>query len=86
MILAPENNIDAISPPEEIRQPRNSNHRKIPLNEGDFGGDSPGRLRELEQDYIRKVDAATGNNKTQAAKILGIHPRSLLRRRKQRPP
>jgi transcriptional regulator with PAS, ATPase and Fis domain len=37
-------------------------------------------LRELEDSYIQEVLAATGNNKSQAAKILGIHPTSLLRR------
>jgi len=49
------------------------------------GGDFLVSLRELEEDYIRKVLAATGNNKTQAAKILGIHPTSLLRRLKKEP-
>ena len=46
-------------------------------------GDFLVRLRELQEDYIRKVLAATGNNKNQAAEILGIHPTSLLRRLKQ---
>jgi len=40
-------------------------------------------LRELEDDYIQEVLTATGNNKTQAARILGIHPTSLLRRLKK---
>src|SRR6266496_4832610 len=40
-------------------------------------------LREYEDEYIREVLAATGNNKTQAARMLGIHPTSLLRRRKK---
>ena len=40
-------------------------------------------LRELEERYIQEVLALTGNNKTQAAHILGIHPTSLLRRLKK---
>jgi transcriptional regulator with PAS, ATPase and Fis domain len=40
-------------------------------------------LRELEDDYIQEVLLATGNNKTHAARILGIHPTSLLRRLKK---
>jgi transcriptional regulator with PAS, ATPase and Fis domain len=35
-------------------------------------------LRDLEEDYIRKILAATGDNKTQAARILGIHPTSFF--------
>ena len=31
-------------------------------------------LRAVEDHYIEQVLAATGNNKTQAARILGIHP------------
>jgi DNA-binding NtrC family response regulator len=40
-------------------------------------------LREVEDEYIQEVLVATGNNKTQAARILGIHPTSLLRRLKK---
>jgi len=40
-------------------------------------------LRELEDDYIRNVLVATGNNKTLTARILGIHPTSLTRRLKK---
>ena len=83
MILATEGNIDAIALPEEIRESRNSHHIEFPPNDGEPGGDFLVSLRELEEDYIRKVLAATGNNKTQAAKILGIHPTSLLRRLKK---
>jgi two-component system response regulator AtoC len=85
MILAPEGDIDVISLPEEIRETPNSNHnhQEIPPSDGDPGGDFLVSLRELEDDYIRKVLAATGNNKTQAAKILGIHPTSLMRRLKK---
>jgi transcriptional regulator with PAS, ATPase and Fis domain len=83
MILAPEGNIDAVSLPEEIRESKNQSHLEIPPNDGEPGGDFLVSLRELEEDYIRKVLAATGNNKTQAARILGIHPTSLLRRLKR---
>ncbi|HEY5952469.1 MAG TPA: sigma-54 dependent transcriptional regulator [Kofleriaceae bacterium] len=37
-------------------------------------------LDEIERRYIRQVLAATGNNKTDAARILGIDRRSLYRR------
>ncbi|MFP4082288.1 MAG: sigma 54-interacting transcriptional regulator, partial [Candidatus Aminicenantes bacterium] len=37
-------------------------------------------LEQLEKKYIQKVLESTGNNKTQAAKILGIHPTSLFRK------
>jgi transcriptional regulator with PAS, ATPase and Fis domain len=40
-------------------------------------------LRELEQRYIHEVLAATGNNKAQTARILGIHSTSLLRKLKK---
>jgi transcriptional regulator with PAS, ATPase and Fis domain len=43
-------------------------------------------LREVEDQYIQEVLGATGNNKTQAARILGIHPTSLLRRLKKEQP
>ena len=42
-------------------------------------------LRELEDRYIHEVLNATGQNKTHAARILGIHPTSLLRRLKKTP-
>jgi two-component system response regulator AtoC len=41
-------------------------------------------LEELEYQYIEKVLEHTGGNKTQAAKILGIHPTSLFRKFKQK--
>jgi len=90
MILAPEGDIDADALPEEIRE-----HARIQdtaaKNHTDYNADldiSPtGRqlvtLRELEDDYIQEVLVATCNNKTQAARILGIHPTSLLRRLKK---
>lgn len=84
MILAPEGDIDASYLPEEIRdheEPVNSE----PLSSIDVSptGRQLMSLRELEDDYIQEVLGITGNNKTQAAKILGIHPTSLLRRLKK---
>jgi two-component system, NtrC family, response regulator AtoC len=85
MILAPDGDIDAIFLPEEIRE-----HRAAELEESVVAGYevSPTghqfvSLREYEDEYIREVLAATGNNKTQAARMLGIHPTSLLRRLKK---
>ena len=84
MILAPEGDIDAAYLPEEIRD------REEPAGTEPFSAfdvSPTGRqlvtLRQLEDDYIQEVLTATGNNKTQAAKILGIHPTSLLRRLKK---
>ena len=86
MILAPEGDIDVISLPEEIREAAN---RPAPepfaVTNEVFASETFLSLRELEEDYIQKVLAATGNNKTQAARILGIHPTSLLRRLKREP-
>ena len=83
MILAPEGEIDAISLPEEIRDYQfqsAANHHPgaAPAEGGKFV-----TLRELEQRYIHEVLAATGNNKTQTARILGIHSTSLLRKLKR---
>jgi two-component system response regulator AtoC len=90
MILAPEGDIDAIALPEEIREHARI-HDTPSKNHAECNSDldiSPtGRqfvtLRELEDDYVQEVLVATGNNKTQAARILGIHPTSLLRRLKK---
>jgi len=87
MILVPEGDIDASSLPEEIR---NAEAAILPpassfANEEPCDGEPLVTLRELEDKYIQRVLAATGNNKTQAAKILGIHPTSLLRRLKKDP-
>jgi len=87
MILTPEGDIDAISLPEEIRD----HARTIPMRLPDAtlpAGSTPNArplitLHEVEDNYIQKVLTATGNNKTQAARILGIHPTSLLRRLKK---
>ena len=85
MILAPEGDIDASSLPEEIRDPEMTSSPSPPLNGDPCNEDPLMTLRELEDGYVQKVLAATGNNKTQAARILGIHPTSLLRRLKKEP-
>ncbi|HVO63351.1 MAG TPA: sigma-54 dependent transcriptional regulator [Terriglobales bacterium] len=84
MILSPEGDIDAAYLPEEIRE------REEPEPAFNSAAEASGpsdrklvTLRELEDDYIQQVLASTGNNKTQAAKILGIHPTSLLRKLKK---
>ena len=88
MILATEGDIDAVALPEEIRDyTRRGEPRRNPEAASDGQFPSNGRhlvtLRELEDDYIQQVLVATANNKTQAARILGIHPTSLLRRLKK---
>jgi two-component system, NtrC family, response regulator AtoC len=81
MILAPEGEIDVSFLPEEIRDSiaAVAGEDVIPVADvcptGGFVS-----LRELEDNYIQEVLTATGNNKSQAARILGIHPTSLLRR------
>lgn len=86
MILAPEGNIDADSLPEEIRdfEPPAEAASETPSH-WDLSptGQQYVSLRQLEEQYIQEVLALTGNNKTQAARILGIHPTSLLRRLKK---
>jgi len=86
MILSPEGEIDAMHLPEEIREyesmEKATNH--LATAEAAPGGGTQLRsLRELEQMYIHEVLTSTGNNKAQAAKILGIHPTSLMRRLKR---
>lgn len=84
MILAPEGDIHAGYLPEEIRERQEPQPAAPVLAEAASPGDRKlVTLRELEEDYIQEVLASTGNNKTQAAKILGIHPTSLLRRLKK---
>lgn len=68
--------------PPEIR-----NYRESPRNtvlEKILPEDSFLTLEELEKEYIKKVLASTGQNKSRAAKILGIHPTSLFRKLKHR--
>jgi len=87
MILVPEGDIDAAALPEEIRDYTRTNTRDRREPGSDVNVSPAGRplvtLRELEEHYIQEVLLATANNKTQAARILGIHPTSLLRRLKK---
>ena len=85
MILAPEGEIDAACLPEEIRDHIVERVKMEITSAMDVSptGQQFVSLRELEDDYIEKVLAATGNNKTHASRILGIHPTSLLRRLKK---
>jgi two-component system, NtrC family, response regulator AtoC len=84
MILSPDGDIDAASLPEEIRDYAQPVRHEILTEDGvSPTGRQLVSLRELEEDYIQEVLMATGNNKTHAARILGIHPTSLLRRLKK---
>ena len=85
MILAPEGDIDAASLPEEIRDHAGEPAEAEAVSPEDISptGQQFVTLRQLEDDYIQEVLAATGNNKTHACRILGIHPTSLLRRLKK---
>lgn len=85
MILAPDGEIDAMFLPEEIREHRAAEWEETPASGYEVSptGHQFVSLREYEDAYIREVLAATGNNKTQAARMLGIHPTSLLRRLKK---
>ncbi len=91
MILAPEGDIDAGYLPEEIRDfAEESAEAALAAAAGadvttdiSATGHQFVSLRELEERYIHEVLAATGNNKAQAARILGIHPTSILRRLKK---
>ena len=84
MILSAEGEIDACHLPEEIRDQHldNKANGKFCSEEISPTGDQFLSLRALEDSYIEQVLAATGNNKAQAARILGIHPTSLQRRLK----
>lgn len=86
MILTPQGEIDSNHLPEEIRDQRAELGALDAFSEDDISptGDQFLTLHALEDHYIDQVLAATGNNKTQAARILGIHPTSLLRRLKRK--
>ena len=86
MILATDADIDAVSLPEEIRdyQPEGTAERVLASAESSGETHMFLTLRELEDRYIEEVLAATGNNKAHAARILGIHTTSLMRRRKKK--
>jgi two-component system response regulator AtoC len=84
MILSPEGDIEAGDLPEEIRdysQPEEA-HEPSHMDLSPTGQQWV-TLRELEERYIHEVLALTGNNKAHAARILGIHPTSILRRLKK---
>jgi DNA-binding NtrC family response regulator len=85
MILAPGNEIDEAYLPEEIRDytPPEPPPETPWYTDALPTGQQFVTLRELEDRYIREVLAATGQNKAQAARILGIHPTSLMRRLKK---
>ncbi len=86
MILSSEEQIDEDALPEEVRD-----YHKEPdlvdekLSSIDVSptGDQFVTLKELEDRYISEVLSLTDQNKTHAARILGIHPTSLLRRLKR---
>jgi two-component system response regulator AtoC len=84
MILNTEGEIEAGHLPEEIRDQEVEKKAGEAFSTVDISptGDQFLSLRALEDHYIEQVLAATGNNKTAAARILGIHPTSLLRRLK----
>ncbi len=85
MILSNEGVLDAENLPEEIRATASPVDTMIPASNSlppDLSKFMT--LRELEDDYIEQVLAATGNNKSLTARILGIHPTSLLRHFKRK--
>jgi two-component system, NtrC family, response regulator AtoC len=84
MILSGQGEIDAGNLPEEIRDQRAEKKIGDAFSEDDISptGEQFLTLRALEENYIDQVLAATGHNKTQTARILGIHPTSLQRRLK----
>jgi two-component system response regulator AtoC len=85
MILSPEGDIDVAYLPEEIRDYEPAKPPEPPMTSIEVSptGHQFLSLDELEDRYIHEVLSASGNNKTQAARIHGIHPTSLLRRLKR---
>jgi transcriptional regulator with PAS, ATPase and Fis domain len=85
MILCKETEIDAADLPEELRDHQASSPQIGPLSIDGVSptGDQFVTLSELEERYIQDVLNATGQNKTHAARLLGIHPTSLMRRLKR---
>jgi two-component system response regulator AtoC len=87
MILTADHEIDARHLPEEIRDQGLQNEFPISSDpETCSDADQFPSLRDLEDRYIDQVLEATGHNKTHAARILGIHPTSLMRRLKAKVP
>ena len=86
MILSSEEQIDEDALPEEVRDYQEEPdliEQKLSSIDVSPTGDQFVTLKELEDRYIREVLSLTGHNKTHAARILGIHPTSLLRRLKK---
>jgi two-component system, NtrC family, response regulator AtoC len=85
MILCKESEIEEADLPEELRDYKPALPQAEPLSSYDVSptGDQFVTLAELEDHYIQDVLHATGQNKTHAARILGIHPTSLMRRLKK---
>jgi DNA-binding NtrC family response regulator len=85
MILCKENEVGEDDLPEELRDYHEEPAHVEALSSIDLSptGDQFVSLKELEDRYIHEVLNATGQNKTHAARILGIHPTSLLRRLKK---
>src|SRR5664279_4772578 len=85
MILCKETEIADADLPEELRDHQASSPPIEPLSIDGVSptGDQFVTLTELEDRYIQDVLNATGQNKTHAARILGIHPTSLMRRLKK---
>jgi two-component system response regulator HydG len=75
MALGSLNRITLDELPEKIRE-----HRPAETVTATGRPDELITLDEIERRYVRQVLAATGNNKTEAARILGIDRRSLYRR------
>lgn len=84
MILAAEGEIDVNDLPHEIAE-FEAQPEAPPGIEMSSLNTPFVTLEELEDRYILEVLTATGNNKTHAARILGIHPTSLARRLKRIP-
>jgi two-component system, NtrC family, response regulator AtoC len=84
MILAPEGDIDVAHLPHELRDTAPGENAVTP--DATSNGHELVTLHELEENYITRVLAATNHNKTAAARILGIHPTSLLRKLKKETP
>ena len=85
MILCKETEIDVGDLPEEVRDHHPTPADNEPSSPWDVSptGDQFVTLAELEDRYIQDVLHATGQNKTHAARLLGIHPTSLTRRLKR---
>ena len=75
MALGSLNRITVAELPEKIRT-----HHEVETVTATGRPDELITLDEVERRYVRQVLAATGNNKTDAARILGIDRRSLYRR------